>query len=233
MRKFLLALVLVALSVSICCAWVTNDDYYAQYIEPKLDKICLDVLTKASAVISNNKPVLEVQLTREERYFSKDTMEFLGEERPKAQYSGVVWRGVWVKGKTIISGWAKADRVYHVNYVYTLDKHLVFTGSIRVGAETSVLEKFFKARLHNISAEYGSLGHLQEVFGGDDVLALGLLIEYDNNTITSVMAINDYVYNDSVPLVPSCPKIDNFIKSKLDELKFSYEVAPPVYDLQK
>ena len=101
-----------------------------------------------------------------------------------------------------------------------MDKEIRFTGAIRVGVNTNVLENFFHASLYDISAEDGSLGHLQEVFGGDNVLALGLLISYSSGVVTSIMAIDDFVDEGSVPLVPRSEIINSFIETKIAEIKF-------------
>lgn len=225
MKKTILIIILSILYTQKCFAWVTsvNDDYYQYQVEPKLDYICTKILDKAETLISNTPPTLEVNLTPQERYFSKETMEFLGEDNPQPKYSSVMWRAVWVLGGTIIEGWAKADKKYHVSYIYTINSNLTFLNGIRVGATTNVLESAFQAKLYDFSAEYRAVGHLQEVWGGDDVLALGLLIEYDNGIITSIMARNEFVQYDSVPLVPSSKKINNFVGEKIDELK---QLAP-------
>ncbi len=225
MKKTILIIILSILYTQKCFAWVTsvNDDYYQYQVEPKLDYICTKILDKAETLISNTPPTLEVNLTPQERYFSKETMEFLGEDNPQPKYSSVMWRAVWVLGGTIIEGWAKADKKYHVSYIYTVNSNLTFLNGIRVGAATSVLESVFQAKLYDFSAEYGAVGHLQEVWGGDDVLALGLLIQYDNGVITQIMARNEFVEYDSVPLVPSSKKINNFVGEKIDELK---QLAP-------
>ena len=190
MKKIILTIILLIAYTSKCPALITNanDDYYKYNVEPKLDYICLQLLDKAEKIIFNVNPSLEVRLTNEERYFSTETMEFLGEENPQPKYSGV-----WVQGQVIIAGWAKADKKYHVSYIYTKDTHFSFLNGIRVGADIQILERIFQAKLYDFSAEYGSVGHLQEVFGGDDVLALGLLIEYKNGLITSIMGRNEFI----------------------------------------
>ena len=95
MIKIFFALLLVLYS-SVCSAWVQSveDEFYVKKIEPKLDVLCEDVLSEAERIILSTLPSYEIMLTQTDRYFSKDTMEFLGAPAPRAQYSGVIWRGV-------------------------------------------------------------------------------------------------------------------------------------------
>ena len=105
MKKIILVLTLLAVYVSECSAWITTyNDYYEHKVLPKLDEICKNVLAEASKYISNSEPQLEIKLSRKERYFSEETMQFLGDSNPRATYSSVIWRAVWVQGRTVIAG---------------------------------------------------------------------------------------------------------------------------------
>ena len=223
MRKIIFVFILLILSNAPCYAWLEGyEDYnfFREKVEPKLDVIFDSVMDVAEKVIIMEKPLFEVQLTNKERYFEKDTMEFLGIEpaQARASYSGVLYLGVWYDGKTIIKGWAKKDRKFHVYYIYTIDTELIFAGNIHVGARNSVLSDFFNINLYDMCVEYGSLGHLEEVLPNDICGVSTVLIEYNNGIIKSIKAKNDYVPNDKVPIVPTISRIDNFVNDKIEEL---------------
>ena len=68
----------------------TANDYYTQELEPKLDILCNATIKEAKKIIQTHKPIFEITLTQEERYFSADSMEFFtGEIEQSATYSKV------------------------------------------------------------------------------------------------------------------------------------------------
>ena len=208
-----------------CCAKLDFDyDFYSKKVEPILDVICENVMREAERIVITKKPSLEIMLTKEERHYSKDDMEFFGsvDEELREQYSGVLWRAVWFDGKTLIEGWAKADKKFHANSIYTIDTEMIFRGGIAVGKNISILEKFFSLKLGEISYEKGIVGHLETIYANDNVFAVCVFIKFNSkNIITQIKAFNNNVYDDAVPVVPnSSQKINDFVEQKTKELDF-------------
>ena len=133
-------------------------------------------------------------------------------------------------GSTVVEGWAKSDKKYHANYIYTEDAMLMFSGGICVGSSTSVLEKFFNARLYDVSAEDGFLGHMNEILPNDDVLSPGVLVSYQSGVIVSISARDNFVPNDAVPLVPQLSSIKEFVNEKVSDIsqmrEYFLHIAP-------
>ena len=207
-----------------CDAYVTGTDdtryYYEHVLEPKLDFLCDKMLKKAAEVIRNRRPVFEVELTQKERYFSSDSMEFFtGESGTPARYSSVKKMAVWVHGLTLVVAWTRDGINYNVSYVYTADSNFEPVADIRVGAYTSVLEKFFNGKLYDISAEEGSLGHLQAVWGNDDWTIPIVLVSYSYDKIREMTARNDNAYGDKVPAIPISDKIKKYVSAQIQNIK--------------
>lgn len=209
--------------VSCSYAWMdvnAYNDFYKYDVEPRIDVFCKDVLIKAKDIFSFQRPLLKVRLTQAERYFSKDSMEFFGERgdgKPvTSQYSGVIWLGVWCDEKTLVKGWAKEDQKFHVEYIYTRDPQMLFIGGIHVGASTTVIERFFNARIQDISVKNSIIRY--PFLGNDDFSVPVLELTYDKGVIECIEVWDGYVPHDNVPVVPRISNIDDFVSIKTEEL---------------
>ena len=109
--------------------------------------------------------------------------------------------------------------------MYTRNAHFEPLSGIHAGAKTSSLEKFFNNTLYNISAEYGSVGHLQTVFANDDWSAVCVLVSYSEGKIKSIEAWDDNTYGDKVPVVPKSENIERYIEDNKQRINRKAEHA--------
>lgn len=93
--------------------------------------------------MQNNKPAFEAKLTKQE-----------GDAYPGM--IPIVWNRVWAKDKTLVFGFAAKNKIFDAIYLATSDPNFVFSGGIRVGASTKVLENFFSDTIHNIGTVKGN-----------------------------------------------------------------------------
>ena len=223
MVKFFLIVLLQIVFVSRSFAWMdvyTYNDFYKYDVEPKIDAFCKNVLSKAEDIISFEQPLLKVHLTQSERYFSKESMEFFGipdDGKPiTAQYSSVIWIGVWCDGKTLVKGWAKEDQKFHVDYIYTIDPQIVFMGGIHVDVDTTTVQKFFGANVYDISVKLGVIRY--PFLGNDDFTIPVLELFYNQYKVECIEVWYDVVMDDVVPVVPRVSRVNDFVDRKIKEL---------------
>lgn len=91
----------------------------------KADVLMKDVRRLANKIAKNNKPAFEAKLTKRE----------IG--------SDILWNRVYAKDKTLVFAFAGKNKAFEGVYLVTSDPNFVFSGGIRVGASTKVLERFF------------------------------------------------------------------------------------------
>lgn len=89
---------------------------------------------------------------------------------------------VWSKGKTIVTGDISYNGLFSSLSLMTADPKLTFTGGIRVGASTKVLEKLFGAPMKKIAFAPGIVYAYSDPDIGDQILC----IFYKNGKITEI-----------------------------------------------
>lgn len=226
MRMSVIVLFVSVFLCHTCYGYIIDgtDSYYQNEIEPKLDILCRNIKQKATEIIRGREPLYEVELTQEERYFSSESMEFYtGEVGLPARYSEVKKLAVWRYGLTVISGWTYDGENYHVNYVYTRDARFEPVAGIHAFGNASELEKYFHGSLYDISAEYGSVGHLSAVFANDDWSAVCVLVSYSGKGIKSIEAWDDNAYGDKVPVVPQSERMKEYISGMVRRIDWEAE----------
>ncbi|MBQ3457709.1 MAG: hypothetical protein IJM47_09890 [Synergistaceae bacterium] len=87
----------------------------------------------ASQIITNNKHVLQVKLTKNER-----THDVGG----KSVVSPYTLNRIWAKDSTVVCGCAKKDKKFEVEHMVTNDNKFFFAGGIHVGDDLGVFTEF-------------------------------------------------------------------------------------------
>ena len=99
-----------------------------------------DVEKLADKIVKYNKPAFEGELPKSERAIGNDF---------------ILWNRVWVKDNTIVIGCAGRDKKFYAFYLITSDPNFTFSGGIRVGASTKVVERFFADTMNNMGVVKG------------------------------------------------------------------------------
>lgn len=135
----------------------------------------------AQNIANYNKYVFETKLTKQERDLGgEDGMYGPG-------LSDELYNRVWAKDKTIVAGYELVDRKgkNYAHYIHTSDPEIIFAGGIRVGASTSVLEKYFRKPLNKIGwSERKILGEI--CFLSESDFGECLRILHRNGRITEI-----------------------------------------------
>lgn len=212
LRMLIISFLLAMFMARACHGYVlgVNDEYYERVVKPKLDILRDKVMSQATEMITGRKPDYEVELSAEERYFPSDDIEFLT-GKVVAQYSGIKKLATWRQGLTLITGWTFDGIKYYVNYVYTRDMRFEPLAGIHVLGGVSALESYFGGSLYDISAESGSVCHVQAVWANCDWSATCVLVKYTGEIVKSIEAWDDNV-NDIVPIVPRTERMDKYIQ---------------------
>ena len=230
-RKFHFAFISIFVLVIILLTFCTKtaftnemvDNSKIEYIESRLYIIYESAMNFASEIIAKNKPIFLTKFTDDERYISEDTAEFFDTQ---PGYSEAIWRGIWLKNGTIITGWAKEDKIFYADSFETKDVELTFPGDIRIWGNTNLLENFFGGRLDEISiVEKGFVESIALL--GTDTLGPFVSIEYNSDgKIIHISANNGYT--DKIPsgFIPASQKADDFHKKLLKQLKYHGLIDP-------
>ena len=218
MKKLLFALMLMGIILS-AASEVLAVSHAA--ISAKWERLNESIMRLAEQIAQNNKPAFETRLTKKERSYDDD---YFGTGMTTAVFSRI-----WAKDKTIVSGWANADKNFHAEFIATTDPLMNFAGGIRVGANVKVLEKFFHASLNEIREKdvNGNYIHGNNiVYGGSesDSDLWCVYISYKNGVITEINAMNKAWPGGF--LVPFPSRVEAFYKKMRRQLGFPKSVTP-------
>ena len=167
---FVLVLVCVVVCASAGLAAEANYDALNKIEAGGRNKTFRDSVQKlGNLIVANNKRVFEKKFTIKDWEDGK---------------TYTVWDGVWAKDKTIVLGEAAKDKKFFSVYLTTADPKMVFAGGIHVGANTDVLEKFFRASISQISHRPGVIYEPIE----SDYEGSSFYIFYKDGKITEIHA---------------------------------------------
>ena len=173
-----------------------------------------NVMKLADEIVVNNRHAFEIQFTKKERSYDD---EYHGKGMTSA-----VWRRVWAKDKTIVSGWATANKKFVADSIETIDPEFVFAGGVHVGGSIKDLEKFFGASISEINESERSGIIYGSSQSGDMWFTL---IMHKDGIITEIHAVNERDWPGGFP-VPDSQKANDFIKNKRIQMGLPASVSP-------
>ena len=173
--------------------WITDQSVNWETIRDSIIAVGRNILTY-------NKPAYETKLTQQERRISKRKL------------SDKLWDKVCGKDKTLVAGAVLTNKRFGPECVMTKDPELVFVGGIRVGASTSVLEKFFGVPLDQIDMSSAKDEIVWSSAGEDWIESISFLHKNGKITQISWSFVDEY---------PTSTKTRAFIKRKVKELGLS------------
>lgn len=200
--KKLSKIFLVILLYSSVTFTASADDYNFNAAHDRWHNFAENAMKSAQKIVDYNKPAFEVKLTKQERYYND---EFFG-----TGTSPVIYKRVWAKDKTIVTGWATANKKFHADYIETIDPDVIFMGGVHVGGSIRDLEKLFGTSINAINEStktgiiYGS-SQSEEPWW--------TLITHKNGIITEIRSQRVDEWPGGFP-IPDSSKANNFMVNK-------------------
>ena len=168
-----------------------------------------------SQIIANNKPALQVKLSKAERMYDEDG---------GSKVSPYLLNRVWAKDKTVVCGVAKKNKKFEVEHLITSDPGIFFTGGLHVGDTLKALEDIIGATI----VEAAEAGEFEDAGWDVDATSSGGTVTWDsapenadsiviyfdqNRTITQIEFFSNKSY------MPVSENTQAFIIDKARELK--------------